>query len=62
MSCVGDMNPAAAAAAPTASMPRIGDTAPDFTAMSTKGELTFSSWQEGKWAAAGVDSSCGQVA
>src|SRR5206468_2909948 len=36
-------------AATLTTMPRIGDTAPDFTAMTTKGELTFSSWQEGKW-------------
>ncbi len=31
------------------SMPRIGDAAPDFTAITTKGELTLSKWQEGKW-------------
>ena len=49
MSCVGEMNPAAATAAPATTMPRIGDPAPDFTAMTTKGELTLSSWQEGKW-------------
>ncbi len=52
MSCAGEPNPAAAAATvtpPSASIPRIGDPAPDFTAMTTKGELTFSSWQEGKW-------------
>jgi peroxiredoxin (alkyl hydroperoxide reductase subunit C) len=30
-------------------MPRIGDPAPDFTAITTKGELTLSKWQEGKW-------------
>jgi peroxiredoxin (alkyl hydroperoxide reductase subunit C) len=30
-------------------MPRIGDTAPDFTAITTKGELTLSKWQEGNW-------------
>ena len=30
-------------------MPRIGDVAPDFTALTTKGELTFSKWQEGGW-------------
>lgn len=30
-------------------MPRIGDTAPDFTANTTKGELTLSKWQEGNW-------------
>ena len=30
-------------------IPRIGDTAPDFTQNSTHGPLTFSTWQEGKW-------------
>ena len=30
-------------------MPRIGDKAPDFTAQTTQGELTFSEWQDGKW-------------
>ncbi|MCZ6598928.1 MAG: peroxiredoxin [Planctomycetota bacterium] len=30
-------------------IPRIGDTAPDFTALTTQGEITFSSWQEGSW-------------
>lgn len=30
-------------------IPRIGDKAPDFTANTTQGELTFSKWQEGKW-------------
>lgn len=35
-------------AAPTG-MPRIGDKAPDFTTMTTHGEITFSKWQEGKW-------------
>ena len=30
-------------------MPRIGDTAPDFTANTTHGPLTFSEWQNGKW-------------
>lgn len=33
----------------TGRMPRIGDTAPDFTAMTTHGEIQFSKWQEGKW-------------
>ena len=28
---------------------RLGDTAPDFTALTTKGEIEFSKWQEGKW-------------
>ncbi len=31
------------------SIPRIGDLAPDFTANSTHGPLTFSEWQAGKW-------------
>jgi peroxiredoxin (alkyl hydroperoxide reductase subunit C) len=31
------------------SMPKIGDQAPDFTAITTHGELTFSKWAEGKW-------------
>lgn len=50
MSCVGDQT-AAAAAAPAAAtfMPKIGDLAPDFTALTTKGDLTFSAWQAGKW-------------
>jgi len=30
-------------------IPRIGDPAPDFTAISTHGNLTFSEWQAGKW-------------
>ncbi len=30
-------------------MPRIGDKAPDFTAVTTQGELTFSNWQGGSW-------------
>lgn len=30
-------------------IPRIGDSAPDFTQASTHGEITFSKWQEGKW-------------
>lgn len=30
-------------------MPRIGDTAPDFTANTTKGELSLGKWQEGSW-------------
>jgi peroxiredoxin (alkyl hydroperoxide reductase subunit C) len=33
----------------TGSIPRIGDTAPDFTAVTTQGELTFSQWQGGQW-------------
>ncbi len=31
------------------SMPRIGDTAPDFTAVTTVGELKFHDWKQGKW-------------
>jgi peroxiredoxin (alkyl hydroperoxide reductase subunit C) len=31
-------------------MPRIGDPAPDFKAMTTHGELAFKEWQAGKWA------------
>lgn len=31
------------------SIPRIGDTAPDFTANTTHGPLTLSEWQNGKW-------------
>ncbi len=31
------------------SLPKIGDAAPDFTAITTHGELTLSTWQEGKW-------------
>ena len=33
----------------TRSLPKIGDQAPDFTAQTTQGEVTLSSWQEGKW-------------
>src|SRR5262245_42394863 len=37
-------------AAPAArTMPRIGDTAPDFTAQTTHGEVKFTDWREGKW-------------
>lgn len=32
-----------------ATMPRIGDKAPDFTAPTTHGEVTLSKWQEGNW-------------
>jgi peroxiredoxin (alkyl hydroperoxide reductase subunit C) len=31
------------------SMPRIGDKAPDFTAVTTHGEIRFSEWGSGKW-------------
>jgi peroxiredoxin (alkyl hydroperoxide reductase subunit C) len=57
MSCVGDLTPQTAtsatatpAAPPAGSIPRIGDSAPDFKAMTTQGELTFSEWQGGQWA------------
>jgi len=30
-------------------IPRIGDTAPDFTAITTQGEITFSEWQGDDW-------------
>ncbi|HEU4403157.1 MAG TPA: peroxiredoxin [Candidatus Polarisedimenticolia bacterium] len=33
----------------TGTIPRIGDVAPDFTAMTTQGEITFSQWQGGNW-------------
>ena len=33
----------------TRSLPKIGDTAPEFTAQTTQGEVTLSTWQEGKW-------------
>ena len=33
----------------TRSLPKIGDPAPDFTANTTHGEITFSKWAEGKW-------------
>jgi len=36
--------------APARPLPRIGDPAPDFTAMTTHGEINFSQWREGKWA------------
>jgi peroxiredoxin (alkyl hydroperoxide reductase subunit C) len=35
---------------PITSMPRIGDTAPDFKAMTTIGELNFAHWQGDSWA------------
>src|SRR3954466_4362648 len=38
-----------ATAPTTGAMPKIGDTAPDFTTMTTQGELTFSTWADGKW-------------
>ena len=37
-------------ATPPGSIPRIGDEAPDFTAVTTHGELTFSEWAKGSWA------------
>jgi len=33
----------------TAGIPRIGQTAPDFTAITTQGEITFSAWQGKSW-------------
>jgi peroxiredoxin (alkyl hydroperoxide reductase subunit C) len=30
-------------------LPKIGDLAPDFTAMTTHGEINFGKWAEGKW-------------
>jgi peroxiredoxin 2/4 len=33
----------------TSGIPRIGDTAPDFTQQSTHGPLTFSTWQDKHW-------------
>jgi peroxiredoxin (alkyl hydroperoxide reductase subunit C) len=30
-------------------LPKIGDPAPDFTAMTTHGEINFGKWAEGKW-------------
>lgn len=30
-------------------IPRIGDKAPDFTAMTTMGEINFQQWQQGNW-------------
>lgn len=35
--------------APAPSLPKLGDAAPDFTANSTVGPLTFSEWQAGSW-------------
>ncbi len=34
---------------PPTGMPRIGDTAPDFTAETTMGPITFSEWQNKNW-------------
>jgi peroxiredoxin 2/4 len=33
----------------TTGIPRIGDPAPDFKAMTTHGEIQFSEWQKGSW-------------
>lgn len=33
----------------TTGIPRIGDTAPDFQALTTHGEITFSEWQSKNW-------------
>lgn len=34
---------------PSSSIPRIGDKAPDFTAVTTQGELNLHDWQDGHW-------------
>jgi len=39
----------AAAAPATRSLPKIGEPAPDFTAITTHGEIKFGDWREGKW-------------
>jgi peroxiredoxin (alkyl hydroperoxide reductase subunit C) len=36
-------------AAPARSLPKIGESAPDFKAVTTHGEIEFSKWAEGKW-------------
>ena len=41
--------PAARTESGARSLPRIGDKAPDFTVMTTHGEITFSKWREEKW-------------
>ncbi|MCZ6689313.1 MAG: redoxin domain-containing protein, partial [Planctomycetota bacterium] len=33
----------------TVGIPRIGDTAPDFKAVTTQGEIEFSEWQQESW-------------
>jgi peroxiredoxin (alkyl hydroperoxide reductase subunit C) len=33
----------------TGAMPKIGELAPDFTAVTTHGTIKFSDWQDGKW-------------
>jgi peroxiredoxin 2/4 len=35
--------------ATTTGIPRIGDPAPDFKALTTQGEIQFSDWQKGSW-------------
>ncbi len=50
MSSTTEITAQAPAAAPTTgTIPRIGDVAPDFTAVTTQGEITFSKWQDGQW-------------
>lgn len=44
-----DAAPGSSAQASPASLPRIGDTAPDFTATTTLGEVKLSEWQSGDW-------------
>ena len=39
----------APAATPTRSLPKIGEPAPEFTALTTHGEIKFTEWREGKW-------------
>ncbi|NUN50178.1 MAG: peroxiredoxin [Candidatus Brocadiae bacterium] len=47
--CTPDTSAAAPTSTPSGTIPRIGDAAPDFTAVTTHGELTLSRWSEGKW-------------
>jgi peroxiredoxin (alkyl hydroperoxide reductase subunit C) len=49
MSTTAQTTAPAAAQPEGGSIPRIGDVAPDFKAVTTHGELTFSEWQGGKW-------------
>jgi peroxiredoxin (alkyl hydroperoxide reductase subunit C) len=42
-------SPAAATATTARSLPRIGDKAPDFAAVTTHGEIRFRDWQGDKW-------------
>lgn len=49
MSSIAETIPQAAPDPATGTIPRIGDVAPDFTALTTQGEITFSQWQGGQW-------------